>query len=85
MTERSEEDTKEDSTGPPQSLWLTQWMMECLTRRISSCMRCFFVSRVEPSGFSLRVQRSLYRASKLGFRCNVVGSTGGSMFVCVGL
>lgn len=39
-----------------------------LTRRISSCMRCFFVSRVEPSGFSFRVHRSLYRVSKFGLR-----------------
>lgn len=58
---------------------------EVLTRRISSCMRCFFVSRVEPSGFSFRVQRSLYNVSKFGLRCNVTGSTGGSMFACVGL
>lgn len=52
------------------------------TRRISSCMRCFFVSRVDPSRFNFRVQRSLYNTSKLGFRCNVPGSTGGSIFTC---
>lgn len=53
-----------------------------LTRRISSCMRCFFVSRVDPSGFSFRVQRSLYSASKFELRCNVAGSTGGNMSNC---
>lgn len=54
-------------------------IIESLTRLISSCMRCFFVSRVDPSGFNFRVHRSLYSTSKFGFRCNVAGSTGGSM------
>jgi hypothetical protein len=50
-----------------------------LTLRISSCMRCFFVSRVEPSGFSFLEVRSLYRTSKLGLRSRTRGSIGGSM------
>lgn len=54
-------------------------LLRPLTRRISSCMRCFFVSRVDASGFNFRVHRSLYRSSKLGFRCSVTGSTGGNM------
>ena len=62
---------------------LMRQIMDSLTRRISSCMRCFFVSRVEPSGFNFRVHRSLYSVSKFGLRCNVVGSTGGNMFVRV--
>jgi hypothetical protein len=54
-------------------------LIQLLTRRISSCKRCFFVSRVDASGFNFRVQRSLYKTSKLGLRCNVTGSTGGNM------
>lgn len=71
----------EDAVNPEKRLLAFQPDVKILTRRISSCMRCFFVSRVEPSGFSFRVQRSLYNVSKLGFRCNVVGSTGGSIIV----
>lgn len=51
------------------------------TLRISSCTRCLFVSRVEPLGLSFRVQRSLYKTSKFGLRCNTAGSTGGSILV----
>lgn len=50
-----------------------------LTRRISSCKRCFLVSRVEPFGFSFRAVRSLYRTSNLGLRWSTRGSTGGSI------
>lgn len=42
-------------------------------------MRCFFVSRVEPSGFSFRAVRSLYKTSKFGLRSSTQGSTGGSI------
>jgi hypothetical protein len=56
---------------------------EILTLRISSCTRCFFVSLVEPLGLSFRVQRSLYRISKLGLRCSTAGSIGGSITLLV--
>jgi hypothetical protein len=46
-------------------------------------MRCFFVSRDEPSGFILREVRSLYKTSKLGLRSKTRGSTGGSIFVVI--
>lgn len=51
-----------------------------LTLLISSCMRCFFVSRVDPSGFNFRLHRSLSKTPKPGLRCNVSGGTGGSIF-----
>lgn len=54
-----------------------------LTLCISSCMRCFLVSRVAPCGVNFRVQRSLYNISKFGFCCRTDRSTGGSMTVLI--
>lgn len=60
-----------------QCSWLTQRRLRTLL--ISSCIRRFFVSRVDPSEFSFRVDRSLYKTSKFGLHCKVDGSTGKSM------